>query len=231
MGEGVNGIHGEYRRFTATEVGGVIRMFRQLQGLKRVVLAAEANVSEKTIERAEAGEGISEDSCRRIARALGMKENAFTDELYIPTPEEAERLQKQKDEELRRTHRAVPVASIESPRDILPLFDCYGLFGDDQHVADVHLRDFAELKQMLVDYGDISADLTATQRLEGAEEVLKAVRDFETHGYLVKCGVAKDYHVRGDSWPCSIVVAFKKPVGNVRAPDEIWLPKTMRFGL
>jgi transcriptional regulator with XRE-family HTH domain len=231
MGEGVNGIHGEFRRFTAMEVGGVIRMFRQLKSLKRAVLAAEANVSEKTIERAESGEGISEDSCRRIARALGMNENAFTDELYIPTPEEAERLQKQKDEELRRTHRAVPVAPIESPRDILPLFDCYGLFGDDQNVADEYLREFAELKQMLVDYGDISSDMTAPQRLEGAEEVLKAIRDFETHGYLVKCGIAKDYRVNGDAWRCSIVVAFKKSAGNNRVPDEIWLPKAMRFGL
>lgn len=231
MGEGIDGINGAYRRFTAMEVGSVIRMFRQLKSLKRAVLAAEANVSEKTIERAEAGEGIGEESCRRIARALGMKETAFTDELYIPTPEEAERLQKQKDEELRQTHRSVPIASIESPRDILSLFDCYGLFGDDQNVADEDLREFAELKQMLVDYRDISSDMTAPQRLEGAEEVLKAVRDFETHGYLMKCGIAKDYRVNRESWPCCVLVAFKKSQGNNRLPDEIWLPKAVRFGL
>src|SRR5258705_173960 len=100
----LQGIRGEFRRFTSAEVGGVIRMFRQLQGLKRAVLAADANVSEKTIERAEAGEGISEVSCRRIARALGMKENAFTDALYIPTLEEVERIQKQNEEKIRQTH-------------------------------------------------------------------------------------------------------------------------------
>jgi transcriptional regulator with XRE-family HTH domain len=68
----VDGIRGEYRRLTSTEVGVMIRAFREGQGIKRAVLAADANMSEKTLERAEGGQGISEDSCRRIARALGL---------------------------------------------------------------------------------------------------------------------------------------------------------------
>ena len=117
LNDNIESLRGEYRRFTSAEVGGVIRMFRESQGIKRAVLATEANVSEKTIERAEGGEGISEDSCRRIARALGMKENAFTDELYIPSPEEAVRIQKQSAEDFQRTHRAVSGTPINAPRD------------------------------------------------------------------------------------------------------------------
>jgi hypothetical protein len=104
-------------------------------------------------ERAEAGEGVSEDSSRRIARALGMKETAFIEEHFIPTLEEAARLQQKKDEEVRKTHRPVAVALVAGPRDILPLFENYGLFADDMNVADEHLKDFADLKQSVVDYG------------------------------------------------------------------------------
>jgi transcriptional regulator with XRE-family HTH domain len=165
MTENIEGLHGEYRRFTSAEVGTTIRLLRRIRGLKRAVLAAEAHVSEKTLERAEAGEGISEDSSRRIARALGMKETAFIEELFIPTLEEAARLQQKKDEEVRKTHRPVAVAPVVGPRDILPLFENYGLFADDMNVADEHLKEFADLKQTLVDYGDISADFTAPQRV------------------------------------------------------------------
>src|SRR5258706_1664089 len=172
MDEGLQGVGGGSRRFTSAEGGGVIRMFRERQGLKRAVLAADANVSEKTIERAEAGEGISEVSCRRIARALGMKENAFTDALYIPTLEEVERIQKQNEEKIRQTHLRVPVAPIEGARDILRFFECCALFADDRNIAEQHLHDFASLKQTLVDYTDIASELSAPQQLESAQEIL-----------------------------------------------------------
>jgi transcriptional regulator with XRE-family HTH domain len=157
-----------------------------MRGLKRTVLAAEAHVSEKTLERAEAGKGISEDSSRRIARALGMKETAFIEELSIPTLEEAARLQQKKDENLRKTHRPVAIAPVGGPRDVLPLFENYGLFADDMNVGIEHLKDFADLKQSLVDYGDISGGLTASQRVEAAEGVVKDIREFEMLGYVIK---------------------------------------------
>ena len=58
----VDGIRGEYRRLTSAEVGVMIRAFREGQGIKRAVLAADANMSEKTLERAEGGQCVSEDS-------------------------------------------------------------------------------------------------------------------------------------------------------------------------
>lgn len=117
-------------RFTSLEIGNVIQMLRELQRIKQAVLAADANVSEKIIERAEGGEEISEDSCRRIVRALGVKENALTDELYIPSPGEAARIQKHNADDFQRTHRLVSVTPINGSRDILPLFRCYALIPD-----------------------------------------------------------------------------------------------------
>lgn len=55
-------MRGEHRRLTSTEVGLVIRMFREGHGIKRAVLAADAHISDKTLERAEAGHAISEEN-------------------------------------------------------------------------------------------------------------------------------------------------------------------------
>lgn len=92
----------------------MIRMFREGHGIKRAVLAADAHISDKTLERAEAGHAISEESYRRIARVLGPQDDVLVSELFIPAPEEAERLFKRRVEELWRalcpgTARAVPV--------------------------------------------------------------------------------------------------------------------------
>jgi len=40
----------------------MIRMFREGHGIKRAVLAADAHISDKTLERAEAGHAISEEN-------------------------------------------------------------------------------------------------------------------------------------------------------------------------
>lgn len=228
--QNVQGLRGEYRTLTAWEVGGLLRLMRASRGIKRAALAAEANVSEKTIERAEAGEGISQGSLQRIARALGIQENTFTEELFIPTPEEAERIQMQREEDVRKTHRPIPVHRVEGARDILPLFSCYGSFADSQLVSEEHLKEFASLRQALIDYGDIWSDISETERVESAAEMVKAIREFESRGYIVKCGVTSDYRIRGESWPCSVIVAFKKPKGTVATPDEVWLPKEARIG-
>jgi ribosome-binding protein aMBF1 (putative translation factor) len=80
MSESVEGIRGEYRRLTSPEVGMMIRMSRQLRGIKRAVLAVEARVSEKTVERAEAGEGISADSA--FKKPTGMIQTPS--EIWLP---------------------------------------------------------------------------------------------------------------------------------------------------
>jgi transcriptional regulator with XRE-family HTH domain len=230
MAESVEGIRGEYRRLSSAEIGLMIRMSREFRDIKRAVLAAEAHLSEKTIERAEAGDGISAESASRIAIALGMQEKAFTEEIYIPTLEEAARTQQQKEENLRRTHRPVKVAAVEGVKDILSLFGCYAHFGDDQNVNEAHLGDYAVLKQTVVDYFDIAGDLSEPQRVEGAIDILGQVRQFERLGYVVKVGVARDYLWRGKPWPCSVLTAFKKPRGMIQTPDDIWLPKEAHMG-
>jgi transcriptional regulator with XRE-family HTH domain len=226
----VDGIRGEYRRLSATEIGIAIRLFRQQHGLKRAALAADANMSEKTLERAEAGQGISEESCRRIASALGIEADAFTREMYVPTGEEAERRVKQDLEERHANYAPMPVSELKGVRDVLPAFRADGFLGDDSHVAEEHMAKFAELKQSIWEWNAVASDINEPELIDGCKSFMSEVRDFEALGYIVKCGTTTRY--RKDKTPVSlaVLVAFKKPKGVASTPVEVWLPKKVSMG-
>jgi transcriptional regulator with XRE-family HTH domain len=230
MTENVEGIRGEFRRFTAVEIGFLIKVYRKNHGVKRAALAADANMSEKTLERAEKGEGIAEDSLRRIARALGFQETVFTAEHYIPAPEEAARMAEEVDQKLRQTHRSVAVSLLIGVRDVHALFEGCALVADDSNIAEEHLEQFTAIKESLVDWSDVASDVPPTMALAGAKDLLKSIQEFETLGYVVKCGKAKRFLKGGPPLTCSVLVAFKRPKGSMVTPDEVWLPNQLAVG-
>lgn len=225
----VQGIKGEYRRLTSAEVGVMIRMLRQSQGIKRAVLAADAHMSEKTLERAESGQGISEEYSCRIARALGLQESTFVAEQYIPAPDEAEQMLKKQDEKLRATHQPQTVAEINGIRDVLPLFRCALFFADDQNVMEADLEAFAGLQTDLWEWNAISGEISEVERVRGAQSFLDQIRSFESLGYVVKLGIGtRQWH--GGEVSVAIMTAFRRPKGTTGTPTEVWLPKKMSVG-
>jgi transcriptional regulator with XRE-family HTH domain len=227
---GVDGIRGEYRRLTSIEVGVMIRTFREGQGIKRAVLAAEANMSEKTLERAEGGQGISEDSCRRIARALGLPENIFVGELYIPDPEEAIRMLEEKNKERRATHAPSAVVELKGVRDVLPLFRADGFLADDQNVAEPDMADFAGLRDSWWEWNAVASDMGQSELVQGAQSFLAEVRRFEGRGYVLKSCISKRFRKDGTPVEVGVLVAFKRSKGSAGTPDEIWLPRKFSLG-
>lgn len=226
----VHGIKGEYRRLTAAEVGLMIRLARKQKGIKRAVLAAEAHMSEKTLERAESGRGISEESSRRIAQALGFQEDTFVAELYVPEPGEFERMQKKQLEELRATHVPQAVAEINGTRDLLRLFRCELFFTDDTHVAEEDLETFAGLKDSLWEGNAIHEELSELERLRVAQSFLDEIHSFQALGYIVKAGIGTR-HWEGGEVSVAIMTAFvRNPQNEVGVPSEVWLPKKMSVG-
>jgi transcriptional regulator with XRE-family HTH domain len=69
--------HNDYRSLTPHEIGNAVAMFRNMAGIKQLTLAMEARVTERTVQRIENGEKVSEESLRRIAKALPMDETSF----------------------------------------------------------------------------------------------------------------------------------------------------------
>src|SRR5262245_44269259 len=119
MSENVRGIEGEMRQFTPCEVGLVIKVCRKSMGLKREALALSARVVDKTIQRAEAGERVSEKSSRRIARALGLPPDTFTMQRFMPhptSPEEVQRRERVLNEAWAESHLPITVHEIRDTR-------------------------------------------------------------------------------------------------------------------
>lgn len=237
MSDNVYGINGEYRRLTPREIGLFIRDCRERMGLKRLALAAEVGMSEKTLERAESGEGVSEDSCRRIAVALGLKPDALTREMFVPSATTAEEFRQNElrmRQELERTHFVTSVHELRSARDVLGLFGTQAFLGDGSNVADEHLQQFTALKVSMSEWNDLALDIPETESLAAAEVVLHDIRALEALGYVLKGSVVERYvtggpfPVRPALWRCSLVVVFRKSKGTKdTTPTEAWLPKEM----
>src|SRR6267143_5620508 len=79
----------EYRNLTSQEIGHAVITFRKMLGMKQLTLALDAGVDERTVQRIERGEKVNEDTLRKVAKVLRMKEDAFLGPRYVSTPEEA----------------------------------------------------------------------------------------------------------------------------------------------
>jgi transcriptional regulator with XRE-family HTH domain len=228
MADKVEGIRGEYRKLTPLEIGMIVKLFRHGRDIKRAVLAADSSVSEKTLERVEAGQVVSEDSYRRIARAMGLKEDAFVKEEYVPTPEEALEQQEREQAEFAANHTKVAVAPLTDPRQLLALFGCHSNITNDRLVAAEDLELTTEFKEAFRDWSDIAAELPDTERLKAAGSLLDQAHTIERAGYAVYVGETDRYRIGSSRTRMSVVVFFPKPTGSRQElPNEIWLPKRM----
>lgn len=72
-----------WRRLKPAEIGQIVKSFREMLGWKQITLAHEARTTERTIQRLEAGDRMSEQTMRLIAKAFKL-----TDEDYFVKPQE-----------------------------------------------------------------------------------------------------------------------------------------------
>jgi transcriptional regulator with XRE-family HTH domain len=234
MSTEISGIKGEYRRPNPQEIAILVKMFRQARGIKQAALAASAGVSERTLERLEAGKSVAAGTYRLMALQLGLDEAAFTAARYIATPEEAaERVIRQIDE-LEKTHVRVAVSRATDPRQILRLLDPTALVFEDSQIRVEHLETAVELKQLLLDLRDIAPDVDEVGKLETAKGVLGNIKRLEAlGGYVVKVGVADTYKGSGNmEWTIAVVIVFSRPVtASAVLPNEILLKKDLKISL
>lgn len=222
-----NGGKGEHRRLTPAEIGKFVFQTRTERKIKRASLAADANLSDKTLERLEAGERVGDTSYRQIALALGLPHDLFTAETYVPTAEEAVQMVNQAQEDFLRSHLRVEVAKLTDPRQLLSLYPGHGVVVDDSQVAAEHAEAVAIVKELLVDWGDILDDIPYTARLDAAKQILEHIDEVERHGYSAFGGTARNVEVEnGVQFKMVLVVFFpSKDAGQGRR--EVWIPKRM----
>ena len=223
MSANVRGIEGEMRQFTPIEVGLVIKVCRKSMGLKREALALSARVTDKTIQRAEAGERVREKSSRLIARALGLPPDTFTKQRFMPhllSPGDVERREHVLIEAWAESHLPIMVQELRDVREVIPMFNTGCIWVDDQNVSEEHRQ-------------KVSALETAISEVNGqaAEDVLARMRDLAGCGYVVKGTVIEAYFSARPFHPVtrrltSYVVAFQKSPGVIdTTPVKGWFSK------
>lgn len=223
MSANVRGIEGEMRQFTPIEVGFVIKVCRKSMGLKREALALSARVTDKTIQRAEAGERVREKSSRLIACALGLRPDTFTKQRFMPhpmSPEDVELREHVLNEAWAESHLPITVQELRDVREVTPMFSTGCIWVDDQNVSE-------ERRQK------VSALETAISEGNGqaAEDVLARMRDLAGCGYVIKGTVIEAYFSDRPFHPVtrrltSYIVAFQKSPGVIdTTPVNGWFSK------
>lgn len=176
---------GEYRSLTPQEIGQAVATFRNMLGMKQLALALEAKVEERTVQRIEAGNKVSEDTLRKIAGALRLEENAFIGPRQVLTEEAAE----SKAAKLLSSVLTIKPCRLDSVKDYFTIFEAHAWVVDDENVSAELAAQVAELRDSLQDWGDIYKDISYTERLAACEALLEKIRDIEKEKYRTLYGV------------------------------------------
>lgn len=219
-----NSEFGVVRAPTLQEIQLMVRGAREYRGWKQTFLAAKAGITERTLARVEQGVRVSEDTYRRLALAFGIAEDGFYAERYMPTVEEFVENQAEAERVMNETCDRVTVAPLNDPRAVMSLFGCHGQIVLNGLVHAVDLAGATLVMDAIQDYSDVADVMTSSQRLEGANQVLEFIQEFEARGYHVCYALRPFQFDDGTPW-CAGVIAFLRKKEDVPVPTEVWLDK------
>lgn len=163
-----------------------LRLLRKMLGLTQENLAEAANLSTRTIEKAESGRHYpDEQTLRSIARATGFEVRVFDK----PSPEEEAR-QKAEMERAQRKMVLVPTVPIRTASQFLGAFDQRHAFRIDMSAVTDNeaLETAAAMADWVKDLNDVWVDCPMSQRLEYARIFADLCQQIEQHGYLCYIG-------------------------------------------
>lgn len=211
----------QYLRLTPRDIGEGVVFFRKRAEWKQIVLAAEAGVDERTVQRIERGQKVSDESLRKVARAFHLPDDLFLEPIPLPTIEEWENAKRQSSE-----------LTIIEARSLTTLSDCgavlsAGVLCFVDHLGRESLADrLAEFKDMLTDWGDVWGDLTHVDRLEASRSILDRSEKMRTEGYATQYGV----YTTEDRWKFRVAVLLFVPARDGRTPNitHLLLPRTLQ---
>jgi len=175
---------GTYKRPEPDVIASFVKELRAHLGWKQFALAHEAGVTVRTIERLEAGERMSDETLNKVAKALKLRESAFTEATYCPSDEELAAMVKKAKEDY--THTALH--DLSGPRDLGNILSAHAYIVDGSNVAEDFADEVAAVKDYVQDAGDIHDDVPHTQQLTFSRELLGMIRDIEAQGYTARWG-------------------------------------------
>jgi transcriptional regulator with XRE-family HTH domain len=203
--------NGTYRRLAPAEVAWMVKELRTHFGLKQLALAQDAGVTERTIERIEAGIAVSDDTLRKVAKALKLSENAFTQATYCPSDEElATQVKKIRDE-----HTVTDLHDLSEARQLENLMGQHGHLIDGSALVDSLADSMAALQDTMQDWGDIFGEISAADKLAACRQVLALVREIEGQEYAARWG----RYTTADKCSVGVLVFFRR--SDLQSPEHL----------
>jgi transcriptional regulator with XRE-family HTH domain len=188
MKNNVHGIKGEYRELTPKEIGDFVRRYRTLYGTKRLSLADQAGVSEKSLERLESSNKVSEEVYRKVAVAIGQPAEAFLGPRYIPTRAEAVEKAILSFQKWNEEYLTTEMRPFSDERDMRRVLETEALIFDDGPLKTDALDAAAHFKQNLSDWKDIFSGVDEPDKLQAARSLTEELRSIERLGYVARYG-------------------------------------------
>ena len=175
---------GEYRCLTAAEIGGHVAFVRkEVLGWKQLALAVEAGVTERTVQRVERGERVSDETLQKIALGLRLPENAFVGPRYVPTVQEAAEKAAKALTEVFQARKLVDVQPVTQANDVDQILGAQVWLIDDDAVTEPACELAASLKEVVRDWGDLYSGLSPLERRKACLGVLETIQEIEGRGY------------------------------------------------
>lgn len=160
-------------------------------------LAETAQLSVRTVQRAEEGRGISAETLSAIAGALDVPVEelrhepmqAFADLLGVPLEKLTPELIASKLDEAKAKYATIPLTAVEKSADLGPVMDADAFYFDCIPPGD-EIQDVAVgFKQWIADRLDIRSDLSAIQERDQLKAVFKMVEQLRTLDCCVSVGL------------------------------------------
>lgn len=167
-------------------IADTLRLLRKTFGLTQENLAEAANLSTRTIEKAESGRHRpDEQTLRSIARALGFDVRVFNK----PTLEQEDRQRAEMERAIRKTV-LVATGPVRSAKDFLDRYgEWHGWRIDTSAVeSEEALEIAAAMGDSLNDLDGIWGLCAMTERLNYARSFAELCQQIEAHGYVCHMG-------------------------------------------
>ncbi|MEZ4364602.1 MAG: helix-turn-helix transcriptional regulator [Kofleriaceae bacterium] len=160
-------------------------------------LAEAAQLSVRTVQRAEEGRGMSAETLSAIAGALDVPieelrhepMQALADLLGVPLEKLTPELIASKVDEAKAKYATIPLTAVERSADLGPVMDADAFYFDCMPSADEVQDVAAELKQWIADLLDIRGDLSAVQEREQLKAVFEVVEQLRALDCCVSVGL------------------------------------------
>lgn len=217
---------------TSNEIALMCRLCREARGWTQEVLAEVAQVTVRTVQRIERGEGANKHTLRALAGAFGAGDlDCFTKPVEVPTLEEL----KAQQEKFAAAHVTLALQPLATGRALADLVTRASMDSADTAVelsADA-AQEFASLTDYYREYRDCHDLYSEVDKLAVYEELQRHIDALATQGFTLNHAL-RDVRLRfpgnkdGEPWKTSVLYLVVAAKG--KEPKQLVVSRRVQIG-